>query len=118
MSRHSCFALPIADNPKKLSIRQTLHHFFTGKVSGRKFHPSRQVSVAVSPDSMAELTSCWLSISLKKVLSFFRAFQEVDVNGSGQIDWYEFAEAILGDDALYRSIQQDFAILNDSMSGN
>jgi len=39
-----------------------------------------------------------------------KAFQEVDVDGSGQIDWYEFAEAILGAASAHQTIQAD---LND-----
>merc|ERR1712079_963537 len=39
------------------------------------------------------------------------AFQQVDFDGSGQIDWYEFAEAILGTDSAHQSIQANLSDL-------
>lgn len=47
--------------------------------------------------------------------SFLRAFSEVDIDGSGQIDWYEFAEAILGTDSGHQSIQVDLQDLTAMM---
>merc|ERR1711881_682765 len=41
-----------------------------------------------------------------------RAFSEVDIDGSGQIDWYEFAEAILGTDSGHQSIKYDLQELS------